>query len=244
MRIALFSDVHGNLTALEAVLQELARRGPFDETVCAGDLVYIGPSPGEVVERLRDSNVVCLRGNCEGIVTEQIPVEAPPNPVARQSLQDHKVWTVARLTPEQLNWLAELPTEHRVSPRDAATAEDDLLVVHATPRSFYDDASLCGPQVPSDEVRRVFGAAGARAVAFGHRHGHFMRTCGELALVNVSSVSITPDSLPAAAYTVATWHDGHWAFEQHRAFYDPSAELSRARSRAMPQHPWWQALTR
>lgn len=74
VRIALFSDVHGNLAALEAILNELDRRGPFDKTVCAGDLVYLGPSPEEVVECLQQSDIVCLRGNCEGMVTGQIEV--------------------------------------------------------------------------------------------------------------------------------------------------------------------------
>lgn len=242
MRVALFSDVHGNFTALEAVLDELDRKGPFDVVVCAGDLVYIGPSPDYVVERLRGSNVVCLRGNCEGIVTEQISPESPPNPVARRSLQEHKTWTVAHLTLEQMQWLANLPLEHRISTPGAKGTHDDLLVVHATPRSFHDDASLCGPQLDADKAREVFGKAGANTVAFGHRHGHFIRTCADLTLVNVSSVSITPDGMPTAAYTVATWYGNHWAFEQHRVAYDPGPELSRARERAMPHHPWWQTL--
>lgn len=243
MRIALFSDVHGNLTALEAILAQLDRLGSFDLAVCAGDLVFLGPSPGEVVERLRGSDIVCLRGNCEGIVTGQIPQELPPNPAARQSLTAHKEWTKARLTSQQLQWLAELPVHHRISPPSVdATGAHDLLVTHATLRSFHDDVSLCAPNLPADEARRVFGSAGARAVAFGHRHGHFISSYSDLTLVNVSSASITPNGSPTAAYTIATWHDDHWTFEQHIVPYDAKPEIQRARSRSLPSHPWWQRL--
>lgn len=240
MRIALFSDVHGNLAALEAILNELDRRGPFDVKVCAGDLVYLGPSPEEVVKQLQQSDIVCLRGNCEGMVTGQIAVEGP-TPEARRILEHHQEWTAARLTPEQLQWLAELPEQHRISPPGGAEAAD-LLVVHATPRSFDDPAELCGPQLPEDEAREIFGVAGVQAVAFGHRHGHFIRPCGDLTLVNVSSASITPDHLSEAAFTIATWYDGHWAFEQFRTFYDPTPELERLRSRGMPPFRWWDEL--
>lgn len=239
MRIALFSDVHGNFAALEAILNELDRRGPFDVKICAGDLVYLGPSPEEVVEHLQQSDIVCLRGNCEGMVTGQIPVEGP-TPEARRILEHHKEWTAARLTPEPLEWLAELPVVHRISPPGAKSA--DLLVVHATPRSFHDSAELCGPQLPVDKAREIFEVTGAQAVAFGHRHGHFIRSCGDLTLVNVSSVSITPDRLSEAAFTIATWYDGHWAFEQHRIFYDPTPELERLHSRDMPPFGWWDEL--
>lgn len=240
MRIALFSDVHGNLTALEAVLADLDQRGPFDMTVCAGDLVLLGPSPGEVVERLIEEDVACILGNCDGIVTGKIPVEAPA--AVRPVMEVHRKWTVGRLTEKQLQWLAALPVERRISPPGSDDSSNDLLVVHATPRSFHDDPSLCEPGLPEDEARQVFGPTGARAVAFGHRHGHFIRTSGEQTLVNVSPVSIMPDLSPAASYTMATWHGDHWVFEQYRAPYDPGPELARARSRAMPGHPWWQAL--
>ena len=242
LRVALFSDVHGNHTALEAVLGELERLGPFDLTICAGDLVFLGPSPKEVVERLQNSHIICLRGNCDGYVTGQIPDMDPPNETVRRIQAAHKEWTLTQLMPEQMDWLAERPVEYRISPLGSEDPDADLLVTHATPRSFHDDPRLCAPGVPAEEARSVFGAAGVRTVAFGHAHGHFVSSYDDLTLVNVSSTSVTPDARPAAAFTIATWQGDHWTFQQHCVTYDPSPEVERIRERRMPEHPWWQAL--
>lgn len=237
MRVALFSDVHGNLTALEAVLNELDKSGPFDLTICAGDLVFLGPSPAEVVSRLQGSDIVCLRGNCDGMAAGLIPQELPPDEAVRQVLTAHLEWTIEQLTAEQREWLGQLPLSHRVSP-GGEPARHDLFVTHATPRNYHDEARLCAPGLPAAEAREVFGQAGADTVVFGHHHGHFISNYGDLTLVNVSSTSLTPDGVPAAAYTIATWHDGHWSFEQRRVNYDPTPEVERARTRSLPFHPW------
>lgn len=238
MRVALFSDVHGNLAALEAVMAELQERGPFDVTVFAGDAVLFGPSPGDVVQRLQESGFVCLRGNCDGIVAGQVEQQPPPDPDMRAVALAHKDWTVAHLSDEQIRWLGERPTQHRISPPGRAEPRHDLLVVHATPRDFNDDVKFCRPELSADEARAVHGPPGAGTVAFGHYHGHFITAYGDLTLVNVSSASLTPDFAAAAAYTVATWHGDHWALEQRRVAYRPGPEVKRAQKRDFPFHPW------
>lgn len=243
MRVAIFSDVHGNLAALEAVMAALEREGPLDATVFAGDAVLYGPSPADVVERLQQAGFIALRGNCDGVIAGQVEQILPPDPDVAAALAAHKHWTVARLSAEQIQWLGRLPVEHRISPPGAAGARDDLLIVHATPRDFNDDARFCRPDLPADEAREVFGRAGAGTVVFGHFHGHFISAYGDLTLVNASSASLTPDLVPAAAYTIATWHGGHWSFEQRRAAYDPEPEKRRARERDFPFFPWFEQLT-
>lgn len=232
MRVAVFSDVHGNLAGLEAVLAELDRLGPFDRRICAGDVALFGPSPGEAVDRLREPGIETVRGNTDDYVAR--PSDAP------EGVRAHVAWCRERLAPAQLEWLASLPPAVRLSPAPGA----DLLVVHASPRTPHEDVRLCAPGLPAAEARSVFGASGARVVAFGHRHGGFVALYGDLTLVNVSAVSITPDGRPAAAFAVLTWHGDHWTVEPHRVAYDPSPELERARQRGMPAHAWWQALAR
>ena len=65
MRVAILSDIHGNAVALDAVLADLASRGPFDQIVVAGDLVWSGPRPREVVDRVQALRAAVIRGNTD-----------------------------------------------------------------------------------------------------------------------------------------------------------------------------------
>lgn len=246
MRVAVFSDVHGNLAALEAVLAELDRLGPLDRVVCAGDVALFGPSPAEVIDLLRARGVETVRGNTDDWVLraagrapspggEPAPY-AVPEPSAQAAA--HAAWCAAHLEPGHLDWLAALPLALRISPAPGG----DLLVVHATPHTPHADVRLCAPGLPAAEARAAFGDAGARVVAFGHRHGGFVAAYEGLTLVNVSSVSIPPEHRPVAACVLLAWHGDHWSVELLRVPYDPAPELERARARALPRHPWWEAL--
>lgn len=245
MRVALCSDCHGNLAALEAVLVELHRLGPFDRRVCAGDLALFGPSPAEVVDRLRAAGFAFVRGNTDDWLVQAAglprdpalagPAEPPP---ADPALRQHLAWCLDRLGPERLAWLADLPLELRLAPAPGA----ELLVVHATPAGCHAPVRHCAPDLPDDEARAVFAPAGAPVVAFGHRHEAFVAVHGGLTRVNVASLSNTLDGRPVATFVIATWHGGHWSFQTHRVAYDPAPELARARERQLPAHPWWQGL--
>src|SRR5438045_2146490 len=98
MRIALFSDVHGNLTALREVWAGIERAGHFDAVVCAGDLAFGRPHPGECVEFLVSHQVRCVLGN-----TDTFLLDHPgPSPAARERLPfitDQLQWCKDRLSP-------------------------------------------------------------------------------------------------------------------------------------------------
>src|SRR5262252_2397261 len=122
MRIALFSDVHGNLAGLRAVAVALEREEPVDYVVVAGDHLQGGPRPREVWSLLRSRGWVLVRGNED---------RAPER--YRAAFASQHAWTRARLGPEILQELADLPERWRVT-----TPAGDLLVVHASPRSIDD----------------------------------------------------------------------------------------------------------
>ena len=102
MRYLILSDVHANVTALEAALA--AAQGAWDKALCLGDLVGYGPDPNEVVDRVRSLNAVTIRGNhdrvCCGLSDAQ-----DFNPVARSAVN----WTREQLRPENQQYLQELP---------------------------------------------------------------------------------------------------------------------------------------
>jgi predicted phosphodiesterase len=102
MRLLVLSDLHANLTALEAALS--AAKGSWDRVVCLGDVVGYGPDPNEVTSQIREMGTVTIRGNHDKAVAD-LMVTDDFNPVARAAVQ----WTRAQLSNENMDWLASLP---------------------------------------------------------------------------------------------------------------------------------------
>lgn len=119
MRILVISDLHANITALEAVLKDA---GPTDEIWCLGDLVGYGPDPNQVVEKVRDMpQLTCILGNHDVAVIGRMPFETF-NGDARRSLN----WTEKVLNADNVNFLRALPQNTKV--RGQAT------LAHGSPR--------------------------------------------------------------------------------------------------------------
>jgi predicted phosphodiesterase len=214
-RVALLSDIHGNLLALEAVLAELAARGPFDHIVVAGDLVWSGPWPAEVVDRVRALEAHVIQGNTDAFFAHS-PDETPPGKQAGR-FAEHLAWMQERLGLERTAYLANLPFSFRVSP----TSGHDLLVVHANP---FDLERTLTPALNDAELEALLvgddGALDWRVLAFGHLHTPYQRRWRERLLVDVASVGLPMDGDPRAVYVVLTWDGAIWRAEHHRVFYD------------------------
>ena len=101
MRILIISDVHANLTALEAVIKDA---NGFDQVWCLGDLVGYGPEPNECISRLREFELICLGGNHDLAVAGRIPLWDFTRD-AREAI----FWTRHRLTTVNMDWLGTLP---------------------------------------------------------------------------------------------------------------------------------------
>lgn len=117
-KIALISDIHGNLPALEAVLKELGKRNP-DIWICLGDIVGYGPYPSECIDIIREKNMMCVLGNHDAGVAGLLSLKHFRNP--NQRLIE---LTKTLLTTEQLKWLKNLPL---------IVEEDDWVAAHASP---------------------------------------------------------------------------------------------------------------
>ena len=117
MRIAVLSDIHANLPALEAVLAAL---GAVDAVWHLGDVVGYGPHPDEVVARLRELGAVGVRGNHDAAALD-LELAEWFNPDARRAIE----WTAGRITPATREWLAALPERREI---------EGLTLVHGSPR--------------------------------------------------------------------------------------------------------------
>jgi predicted phosphodiesterase len=117
MRIAVLSDVHGNLPALEAVLEALK---PYDAVWQLGDVVGYGPQPDEVVAKLSAENAVGVRGNHDSAALGELETDSF-NDEARAAVE----WTAERIRPETRRWLAALPLR---------LIDQPFTMVHGSPR--------------------------------------------------------------------------------------------------------------
>jgi predicted phosphodiesterase len=228
LRIAIFSDVHGNLAALRAVLAAIDCHRPVQLVVAAGDLVApAGPRPSETLDLLLERGCAALLGNHDTSLWQETPDE-PVGPYTE--LVGRQIpWAISRLGTRRLDLLARLPRQLRLSPAPG----QDLLIVHASHANhLYGHAAT--PTSDEAELHERYSGANARVIAFGHYHQSFVREWGEGFLVNVASVSLPTDGQPLAAYSILTW-DGRWAVDQHRVPYDTADEAAALAASDLPR---------
>ncbi|MDR5694451.1 MAG: metallophosphoesterase family protein [Armatimonadota bacterium] len=204
MRIAIFSDVHGNLPALEAVLEDIQRLGDVDTILIAGDLAFGGPHAAECVNRIRGGNFGVIRGNTDEWIVQGWARMQMATPLVQ--------WTRKYLSEEHIRYLEGLPFSHKISLRG-----DDLVLVHATPWDI--EASLL-PDASEEEAKRAVEAASCKVLVYGHIHRAYQRVVGDRLLVNVGSVGFPLDGDPRASYGVFTYSQNGWEVELRRVEYD------------------------
>jgi predicted phosphodiesterase len=192
MRVAIVSDIHGNLTAFEAVLADLGETSP-DLILHGGDLPHGGSSPAEIVDRIRDLGWQGVLGNTDEMLFDPESMER----FASQSSAPPAIWSAIRemaaatreaLGNERLAWLRGLPRVHVHSP---------LALVHASPESTWRSPW----QTASDaELESVYGPLGQPIAVYGHIHYPFIRSISVMTVINTGSVSMPFDGDRRAAY--------------------------------------------
>lgn len=120
MRYAIIADIHSNLTAFQAVLQDIDRRGGIEEIWCLGDVVGYGPEPRECIELLRQHRQVCIAGNHDLAATGKLDTAYFNHEAAHAA---H--WTASQLSPEDIDYLQNLPL---------TLEREDFTLAHGSPR--------------------------------------------------------------------------------------------------------------
>jgi predicted phosphodiesterase len=229
LRIALLSDIHGNLVALDAVLADISRAGPFELTVVAGDVVWAGPWPAEVVDRVRSLDAVVIQGNTDAFFNHG--PDNPPDDKQEKNFAPLVSWTSEQLGPERVDYLVGLPFSHRISTEPG----HDLLVVHANPS---DEQRPIWPEMSEAELGEILGSPGScdwEVLAFGHIHTPYVRSWHGRLLVDVASVGLPMDGDQRAAYAIVTWDGSTWQAEHRRVAYDVSVVARTMQTSGMPR---------
>jgi predicted phosphodiesterase len=205
MRIVIFSDIHGNVVALEAVLKAIGRQAAPDVLFVAGDLVLLGPRPAEALALLRSlGGARFVKGN-----TDQYLIDDSDD-------EQEVAFARARLSTADIAFVRDLPFEQRLE----VAPGRELLVVHANPRDMEGQIK---PDSPDELIRPWFEGVSAEVVAFGHYHVPFVRRLDERTLVDVASVGMPRDGDQRAAYAVLTFEGGAWQIEHRRVEFDIEA---------------------
>lgn len=206
MRVAVLSDIHGNLVALDACLVDLASQGSADAIVAAGDLCLDGPKPKKVLQRLEELGAQCVRGNTDRYLAEGQRSGQTTTAAAQLA------WTRKDLGEHWLSWLAELPFALRIG-----EDENQLLIVHANPKT---DDEYIWPDADDVTLEAFIGDEPATAIAFGHLHLPYVRIWRAKLLVNVAAVGIPKDGDPRACYAIFTEQSGGWEVKHRRVAFN------------------------
>ncbi|SIT03659.1 metallophosphoesterase family protein [Alicyclobacillus vulcanalis] len=218
MRIAFFSDVHGNELALDAVIADVRSVG-CDRVYVLGDLAFRGYAPKACVEKVADVADGVIRGNADEWVLRGVrPGEAPEE--RRATMDEEAVFVRSLLTPDELRYLANLPL---LLLEEAPFGR--WLAFHATP---YDPFPIVAPDASDADAERLLMAGhDARLYLYGHIHLPYVRTLGERIIANLGSVGMPFDGIPQASYLVVHVDQDQCRVEHRRVPYDVEAACRR-----------------
>jgi hypothetical protein len=227
MRVAVLADIHGNLAAAEAVMEDIQRQSP-DYIVAAGDLAMRGSHPAETVDLLVDRCDALLMGNTDAYLAGLYLAGAyrEPEHWKTELLQ----WTRDQLGPERLKLMGELPFSVRYSPRRG----QDLFVCHANPKNLEESLE---PTLDEATVRRLLQHVDATAMAFGHLHFPYRRRVGKLVIADVASAGIPRDGDLRPAWGLFTWTPRGWRVQIRRVRYAVRKATQSLTARKVPGAP-------
>ena len=178
------ADVHANLAAFEAVLEDA---GQVDEILFLGDIVGCGPHPAECVDRLLSLNAGVIAGNHDlAIVNRNVPDAVP------SSLVNWDDWTYCRLTKEQRDYLSSLPLE-----MTTASCAKTATLIHRTRADYY-----LHPSMPDHLLKKYFRDIPGDAVYCGHSHRTIDRVVDGRRLVCLPSIGQPRNRDPRAGYAI------------------------------------------
>ncbi len=234
MRSLIVSDIHGNLEALQSVINDAGENGGFDQIWHLGDVVGYGPEPGGCIDLLREYDHVGVAGNHDLAVAGTIGLELF-NANAAEAAQ----WTITQLAEEQVEYLRNLPLKREV---------DDFTFAHGSPRDpvweYLATEESATPNFDHFDTRRCLVGhshlpflckfSGDRGVFYGFPVRMSVRLGNDRYIINPGSVGQPRDGLPTASYAVYDAEAG--TITHHRARYDIASTQQKMKDCCLPTY--------
>jgi putative phosphoesterase len=215
--IGVFSDIHGNLQALESVFEDAQKRG-VNVFVNAGDIVGYGAFPNETVELLCEKGVLGILGNYDLEVLEGKINSKGAKRVAYK-------FAKKELSKSSQCYLESLPRELRFE-----VAGKKLLITHGSPKSINEHITQ---KTPAEKLESLAKTAKADVIIVGHSHEQFQKQVNDVCFVNPGSAGRPGDGNPQAAYAVLRFNP--FNVELIRINYDVETAAKAVRERGLPE---------
>ncbi len=218
-RVAILSDIHGNIPALEAVLADIERESP-DEVLVGGDLVGRGPEGSRVVELIRQRGWATIKGNHEDYLLDFRQGRVPGAWLVDEVWSASR-WMASELTEVDVAFIDSLP--------DSAVSRrlPQVHLVHGTPRSNNEGI---GPWTSGRRMCRHLGSIEESVLVCAHTHRPLERRFDGGQVVNVGSVGLPFNRDPRAQYVILEGQGDEVTVDFRRVEYDRSELLSIYRS--------------
>jgi putative phosphoesterase len=226
-RVAVITDIHANLPALEAALARIDELG-IDTVYCGGDLVGYGPHPNEVCALLAERAIPTIYGNYDYAIARDLDdcgcayVDQQDRELGQRSVE----WTLAHTDARSKAFMRELPFDLRF--RVGSTAAH---LVHGSPRKVNE---YLFEDKPARLYERLAAADEADVLVFGHTHRPWVREHGGVLFVNCGSVGKPKDGDPRGAFAVLDARSGELRVAIERVAYDANAVAAEVRSAGLP----------
>ncbi|MCQ6277199.1 metallophosphoesterase family protein [Bacillus sp. V3B] len=224
MKLAFISDIHGNATALDAVLQDIQERN-VDKTFVLGDLCYRGLEPKRSLELVQALQTDVIKGNADEWVVRGVQQGEVPDP-ALEMMNKEREWIVSHLDHESIDYLKNLPTELKL--------EFDGLKIHAfhaTPTSLFD---VVLPNESEESLVEKMMDTNADVYVYAHIHKPYIRYMGGKCVINIGSVGLPFDGLNKASYMILDINENSFQTSIVRVGYDVEQVINQFRESDYP----------
>ena len=227
MRVAVITDIHANLSALEMVLEVIDGK-EVDQVYCGGDLVGYGPHPNEVCALIEDRGIPTIYGNYDYAIARDLEDCgcAYVNHHDREIGQLSVDWTLAHTNQRSKDFMRELPFDVRFE-----LESKRVRLVHGSPRKVNE---YLFEDKPARTFERIAAQADCDVLVFGHTHKPWVHEYGGVLFVNCGSVGKPKDGDPRAAFALLTVNDGNVGVTIRRVRYPAARVADEVRAAGLP----------
>jgi len=226
-RIAVLTDIHGNLPALEASLEAIEQIG-VDQILCGGDLVGYGPHPNEVCQLIEERGIATIYGNYDYAIAREEEdcgcayVTAHDRELGQQSV----AWTLAQTDEDSKSFMHDLPFDLRFE-----VGRMTAHLVHGSPRKVNE---YLFEDKPASLYARLAAAERDPVLVFGHTHKPWAHSYGGVLFVNCGSVGKSKDGDPRGAFAILQPAKDTVEVTIERVDYDADAVAREVRRVGLP----------